>query len=138
MPRKRSSPVATPAGTTNSSQIPARGDQKSEPGELALRPGGEGTLLPVRVTPRAGRTGVDGIVDGALRVRLTAAPVEGAANAALIEFVAHLLDLPKSAISLTSGATARSKMLLVHGLAPDAVRARLRHAAPASGGGRST
>lgn len=62
----------------------------------------------MRVTPRAGRTGVDGILDGALRVRLAAAPVEGAANAALIGFVADLLDLPKSAISLTSGVTARS------------------------------
>lgn len=108
MPRKRSSPAATPAGTTSSSQPPARGDQTSAPDGLALRPSGEGTLLPVRVTPRAGRMGVDGILDGALRVRLAAAPVEGAANAALIGFVADLLDLPKSAISLTSGVTARS------------------------------
>lgn len=92
----------------------------------------------MRVTPRAGRTGVDGILDGALRVRLAAAPVEGAANAALIGFVADLLELPKSAISLTSGVTARSKTLLVRGLAPDTVRARLRRAEPTSGGGRST
>lgn len=91
----------------------------------------------MRVTPRAGRTGVDGILDGALRVRLAAAPVEGAANAALIGFVADLLDLPKSAISLTSGVTARSKTLLVRGLAPDTVRARLRGAEPTIGGGKS-
>jgi uncharacterized protein len=93
---------------------------------LALRPSADGTLLPVRVTPRASRAGVDGVADGALRVRLTAPPVEGAANAALIGFLAERLGLPKSAVTLVAGATSRRKTLHIAGLTPDEVRARLR------------
>jgi uncharacterized protein (TIGR00251 family) len=88
-----------------------------------------GTLLPVRVVPRASRTGLDGIVEGALRVRLTAPPVEGAANAALTVFLANLLGVPRSAITVAAGATARQKSLLVRGLSPTEVQARLDEAA---------
>ena len=95
------------------------------PGSLSLRTVPEGTLLPVRAVPRAARTGLDGIADGALRVRLTARPVEGVANAALIDYLASLLGLPKSAITIVSGATARQKALLIRGLTPADVQARL-------------
>jgi uncharacterized protein YggU (UPF0235/DUF167 family) len=95
------------------------------PDNLALRAAPGGTLLPVRVIPRAARTGLDGVAAGALRVRLTAPPVDGAANAALIAYLAGLLAVPKSAISVASGVTARQKTLLVEGLAPAEVRARL-------------
>jgi hypothetical protein len=92
---------------------------------LALRASGDDTLLPARVTPRAGRTSIDGVTDGALRVRLSAPPVEGAANAALIALLAERLDLPKSAVTLASGATGRAKTLRVRGLTPGEVLARL-------------
>jgi hypothetical protein len=84
-----------------------------------------GTLLPVRVVPRAGRTGLDGVRDGALLVRLTAPPVEGAANSALIACLADWLGLSKTAITLVSGATSRQKTLRIEGLTPAEVLARL-------------
>ena len=102
------------------------------PDSLALRATADGTLLPVRVVPRAGRSGVDGVVEGALRVRLTAPPVEGAANAALIACLADLLGLPKSAVTLAAGATSRHKTLLLQGLAPDAVLDRVRRVLPSA------
>jgi uncharacterized protein len=76
-----------------------------------------GTLL-VRVVPRAGRTAVAGRRGEALLVRLAAAPVDGAANAALIEFVARLLDHPRRAISVVAGAHGRDKRLRIDGLDP--------------------
>ena len=102
------------------------------PTALALRSAPAGTLLPVRVVPRAGRTGVDGAVEGALRVRLTAPPVEGAANAALIAYLADLLGLPKSAVTLAAGSTSRHKTLLLQGLAPAEVLDRVRRVMPSA------
>jgi uncharacterized protein (TIGR00251 family) len=95
------------------------------PAHLAIRPTAGGTLLSVRVVPRASRTGLDGWVGDALRVRLTAPPVEGAANAALLNLLADRLGLPKSAVTLASGATNRQKVVRIEGLTPAEVRARL-------------
>jgi uncharacterized protein (TIGR00251 family) len=95
---------------------------------LILREDGETTRLTVRVIPRAGRTGIDGVTEGgALRVRLTAPPVEGAANAALVALLADLLNLPKREIAIIRGAQSREKVVAVS--APAAtVRTRLRDA----------
>ena len=92
---------------------------------LALRADAGGTLLPVRVVPRAARMGLDGVRAGALVARLTAPPVEGAANSALIAFLASQLDVPKTALTIASGATSRQKTVRVAGLEPAEVRARL-------------
>lgn len=90
---------------------------------LSDRPGG--CLLRVRVVPRAGRTGVAGERDGALLVRLAAAPVEGQANAALVEWLADRLDLPRRAIRLVSGEKHRDKRLEVDGLSAATAASRL-------------
>ncbi len=79
-----------------------------------------GVRLAVRVTTRADRNALGGVIldtDGrpALQVRLTAPPVEGAANQALIEFLANSLGLRKAEISIRSGATARFKVLHLAG-----------------------
>jgi hypothetical protein len=67
--------------------------------------------LMVRVTPRAARDGIDGFdPDGVLRVRVTAAPADGAANAAVAKLLAKALAVPSRDIVLVSGATARQKM----------------------------
>jgi uncharacterized protein (TIGR00251 family) len=67
--------------------------------------------LSVRVTPRASRDAVEGFdADGTLRVRVTAAPADGAANAAVAKLLARALDLPGRDIVLISGATARQKV----------------------------
>jgi len=78
----------------------------------------------VRLTPRAGIDRIDGVVDGVLRVRVTAAPVDGAANAALVRLLAQALRVPPSAVRLASGASSRSKRVVVEGLAPAALTAR--------------
>jgi uncharacterized protein (TIGR00251 family) len=88
-----------------------------------------GVRLAVRLTPRASRNGVDGVVIGAdgrsvLQIRLTAPPVEGAANAALIAFLAEALGMHKRDIAIRSGTTGRLKILHLSGDG-DALMARL-------------
>jgi uncharacterized protein len=85
----------------------------------------EDTTLDIKVIPRAGRTALAGMRHGAYLVRLAAAPVEGAANAALIAFLAQLLDLPKRQIEIVSGEKSRAKRVKVKGLAAAVVRERL-------------
>lgn len=83
------------------------------------------SILHVRVQPRASRSEITGWRDGVLQVRLTAPPVEGAANAACVELLADVLDVPKSAISLASGAHAREKGFRIEGLSPEDLQRRL-------------
>ena len=76
-----------------------------------LRAQGDGVRLAVAVVPGARRTGADGLHDGALRVRLTAPPVDGKANEALLAWLASELGLPKRALRLAQGQTARRKAI---------------------------
>jgi uncharacterized protein len=85
-----------------------------------------GSILTVRVTPRASRAELAGIRDDALLVRLTAAPVEGAANAALIELLARTFDLPKRQVRIVAGRRSRSKRAEIVGIDPPALAARLK------------
>jgi uncharacterized protein (TIGR00251 family) len=82
--------------------------------------------LDVRVIPRAARSGFAGTRDGVLLVRLTAPPVEGAANAALIEVLSKVLRVPKRAVTIVSGQRNRLKRVRVEGVTEDAVRAACR------------
>jgi uncharacterized protein (TIGR00251 family) len=93
--------------------------------DLDLRPEGTGCLLKVKVTPRGSANAVLGVAEGALRLRLTAPPVEGAANAAARDFLADLLGLPRRSVELTRGQANRSKVFRIEGLDPSGVRARL-------------
>nr|WP_217283543.1 DUF167 domain-containing protein [Aquabacterium terrae] len=70
-------------------------------------------VLDVSVVPNAKRTEVDGTHDGALRVRLAAPPVDGKANARLIDWLAGELGCPKRALSLLRGQAARRKQVLI-------------------------
>ena len=72
--------------------------------------------LEIRVILRAGRTGFGGLRDGALLVRLAAAPVDGAANAELIALIAKALRIPKRDITIVSGERARSKRVRIAGV----------------------
>lgn len=84
-----------------------------------------GCLLQVRVTPRSSRNRVDGLHDGALKIRLNAPPVEGKANEALLEFLAECLELPRRCIGLAAGTQSRRKQLAVTGLTAAELAARL-------------
>ncbi|MBI2797590.1 MAG: DUF167 domain-containing protein [Gemmatimonadetes bacterium] len=75
-----------------------------------------GVRFAVRVRPRASRTAVEGVHDGALAVRLTAPPVEGAANAALVEAIAGWLGVGRRAVSIVRGDTGRRKIVEVSGV----------------------
>ena len=78
-------------------------------------------VIQVRVTPRARRNALGPMTDGVLAVRLAAPPVEGAANKALIAFLAEALKVPKSAIRIDSGEHARRKRVRIAGLTAEEV-----------------
>ena len=80
----------------------------------------------VRLTPRSGRDAVEGWDGEVLRVRVSAAPVDGGANKALVRLLAKSLRLPASRVSLVAGARSRVKVVEVAGMSDGEVRAALR------------
>lgn len=84
-----------------------------------------GAILVVRVVLRSSKSQIDGVVDGSLRVRLAAAPVDGVANAALIELIARRCGIPKSRVTIVSGERAKQKRLLLRDIDATQVRRRL-------------
>ena len=92
---------------------------------LDLRESVGGVTLRVRVQPRASKDALGGEREGALVVRLTAPPVDGAANEGLVRFLGKTLGVAPSALRVLTGATARSKVVAVSGLDIATVRARL-------------
>ncbi|MFB0536050.1 MAG: DUF167 domain-containing protein [Anaerolineae bacterium] len=95
------------------------------PREFKITDAERGAAFPVRVIPRASRNEIEGVTGHALKVRLTAPPVEGAANKALIELLAERLKVRKSQIEIVAGQTSRQKMISVVGLQPGEVEKRL-------------
>ena|SRR5438105_8392276 len=89
------------------------------------RDAGPHVTLSLRVQPRASRNAVVGWTGDTLNIRLMAPPVEGAANAACLTFLADLLDLPPSQLEILRGQRSRQKVIRISGLTPDEVRARL-------------
>ena len=85
-----------------------------------------GTAFPVKVITRASRLEVVGISEGLVKIRLTAAPTDGTANAQLIDFLAEQLDVPKSAIEIVAGANDSKKIISVSGLSNAEVEERLK------------
>jgi len=85
-----------------------------------------GSILTVRVQPRASADAVADASPDQVRIRLRAPPVDGKANAALCRFLAATLDLPARAVSILAGETGRLKRVRVNGLAPDAIRRLLK------------
>ena len=79
----------------------------------------------IRVQPRAKRDAVVGELGDALKVALTAPPVEGRANEACIRFLAEFLKVPRSSITIASGQSTRNKIIRIAGLTAGEFRARL-------------
>jgi len=82
----------------------------------------------VRVQPRASRAALAGERDGALVVRLTASPVDGEANAALLRLLGRVLDVPPSSIKIVRGVSARDKLPRVEGATAETLRQRIEEA----------
>ena len=89
-----------------------------------------GTAIQVKVIPRAKKNEVAGLMDdGSVRIRITAPPVEGAANQALVEFLAQLLSIHKNQIEIVAGLSSERKLVSLVGIAPQSVEDILRRAA---------
>jgi len=84
-----------------------------------------GVTFAIRVHPRARKAGITGELGDALKVSLTAPPVEGRANDACIEFFAKVLKLPRTSITIASGGGGRNKVIRVSGVTAQYVRERL-------------
>ena len=76
----------------------------------------EGVILNVRAQPRSSRSGIDGLLGDAVKVRIKCAPVDGKANKELVETLAEAFDLPKSAVVFKSGETSKTKRILLRGI----------------------
>jgi uncharacterized protein (TIGR00251 family) len=96
----------------------------SRVGENVLRYSEEGGVLTfqVRVVPRASRSEIAGEHDGALRIRVTAPPVEGAANEEVIRLLARALGVTRSAVEIVAGHTSKLKRVKVRGARPSDLR----------------
>jgi len=83
-------------------------------------PGNKGPESPVslsiRIQPRASKNELVRMAGGGLKIRLTAPPVDGAANEALVKFLAHTLSIPRSHVELVSGHTSREKVVRITGI----------------------
>lgn len=89
----------------------------------------DGCVISLTVSPRSPANRVEIDVTGAVRVRLTAPPVDGAANAGLLKFLASVLDVPRSNLTILAGARSRHKRLLVEGVSEAAACKSLARAA---------
>ena len=94
------------------------------PAFISVQP--DGVSLAIKLQPRASANEIAGPLGNELRVKVTAPPVEAAANEALIQLLAETLDCPRSRVEILRGHTSRHKVIKLHGLSADAVLARLK------------
>lgn len=93
---------------------------------IPIRDTPQGATFSVKVHPRAKKNAIAGEIGEALKLALTAPPVEGKANEACIRFLSELLDAPRSSITIAAGETSRLKVIRVHGLSAAQIEQRLR------------
>ena len=92
---------------------------------IPVRDTSSGASFAVRVQPRARHNAVTGVAGEALKIALTAPPVEGRANEACIEFLAGVLSVPRSSVTIAAGQHGRRKLVRVAGLTAEELRRRL-------------
>lgn len=92
---------------------------------IDVRANGSGVRLKIRVQPRARRTAIDGALGDALKIRITAPPSDGKANAELVALLSDTFGVPKSAVTIVAGQTSRDKIVAIEGLSVDEVRRAL-------------
>ena len=84
-----------------------------------------GVELVVKVVPRASKTALAGEADGVLRIRISAPPVDGAANVELVRFLSKIFGVAKTSVKLVSGAQSRQKRVLIAGVKAAEVNEKL-------------
>ncbi len=87
-----------------------------------------GATFSIKVHPRARKNAITGEIGDALKLALTAPPVAGRANEAVVEFLSDLLKVPRSSVSIAAGQSSRAKIVRVQGLSAAQVEERLRAA----------
>jgi uncharacterized protein (TIGR00251 family) len=92
---------------------------------VAIKESAGGVTFAVKVHPRARKNAITGVVGDALKLALTAPPVEGRANQAVIEFFADLFQIPRSSVTIASGETSRNKVIRIAGVSKPAAEQRL-------------
>jgi len=92
---------------------------------VAIKEFASGVTFTVKVHPRARKNAITGTVGDALKLALTAPPVEGKANQAVIEFFADLFQIPRSSVTIASGETSRNKVIRIAGVSKPAAEQRL-------------
>jgi uncharacterized protein (TIGR00251 family) len=97
---------------------------------FSLREDSTGVSFAVKVHPRARKNAITGELGDALKLSLTAPPVDGKANEACIEFFSKLLKVPRSSVTIASGLTSRNKVVRITGLSGKEVEQRLKIASP--------
>lgn len=80
---------------------------------LDIKKNNNGVIFKIYVQPKASKNAVVGLHDDALKIRLTAPPIDGAANKMCIKFLSKQLDIPKSALEIISGHTSRTKLIFI-------------------------
>jgi uncharacterized protein len=88
---------------------------------VAIKNSPTGTTFAIKVHPRAKKTAITGEVGDALKLSLTAPPVDGKANAACIDFFAKLLNLPRSSVTIAAGEASRNKVIRVAGMSAEEI-----------------
>jgi uncharacterized protein (TIGR00251 family) len=92
---------------------------------IPVQESAKGIVFAVKVQPRARRNAITGVVGNALKLALTAPPVDGRANQAVVEFLAELFEIPRASVTITSGETSRNKVVRIAGMSREAVEQRL-------------
>ena len=92
---------------------------------IPVQESAKGVSFAVKVQPRARKNAVIGVVGHALKLALTAPPIEGRANEAVIEFFAELFEIPRVSVTIASGVTGRNKVVRITGMTRQAVAGRL-------------
>ena len=86
---------------------------------------GDGAYLAIKVQPRASRNEICQVMGGELKVKISAPPVDSAANEALVDFLAGTLGCPRGCVKLVRGHTSRHKQFLIQGVTSEAIAAKL-------------
>jgi TIGR00251 family protein len=84
-----------------------------------------GVKLHLFIQPKSSKNEIVGIHDGKLKIKITAPPVDGKANAELVEFLSDILDIPKRQIEITKGDTGRNKTVIITGISQEIIEQKI-------------